>query len=294
MRTDEHSPKNFDPADYAYAYMIDLNPSKGIESGMPVEYAEAARAAVRGFLEGPRPDHPHRAIGQCEHCGAHFVYGAIFLHIPTQTYIQVGNVCADDAFGCDSRRAYDLKRAKEMASAARAGLARKAKAGAFLASHEGLADLFAVFAPRHDVLEDLRQSLGRWGSLSEKQLALAHKIRSRLVSELLSTGPSCEKCGGGHDLDECPNREHAPTGRASAKVRIVHTRWTENNYGGALKGLYVAEGGWKAWGTVPAKWIDATSKMGDVDSRMYSFVVRATFEPKTGDPHFAFLKRPTI
>lgn len=289
MRRDQHSPSRFDPADYRYEWMIDLNPTNGgLEADS--EYLKFAREAVNRFLESPRPSEPHRGLGQCEHCGAHFLYGAVFRHIPTGQVIQVGNVCADEAFGHSDRRSYDLKRAKERASAARATATRKRKVGEFLIANSGLTETFEVFGDRHHILSDMRARLARSGKLTPKQVAFAFRLRDQIAAELLTTGPACDHCGGDHQIEECPNRTPAPIGKKVVTgVRIVHTRLQDGYYGSAWKGLFVSQDGWKAWGTVPAAWFDIEG-----DRHAATFSLRAGFKQSEEDRYFAFLNRPSI
>lgn len=76
----------------------------------------------------------------------------------------------------------------------------------------------------------------------------------------------------------------APEGREEVQGVILRTDIKANGYGERLVMTFLADDGWKAWGTVPS---GPEVQEGD----RVSF--RATFQPKREDPTFAFFKRPT-
>jgi hypothetical protein len=296
-RTDCHSPSKFDPSQYEYAYMLDLNPDRQAIGVPDPNYLQYCRDAIQRFRTGPRPASPKRGIGQCEHCGAHFLYGAIFLHLPTGEYIQVGNTCADEAFGHSSRRSYDLQKAKDRARAARHKVKMQAQALRFLRGFPRVDAILSAFSDRHPILDDIAASLARRGDLSSKQIALVLKLGREIASEAIDPTagviPPCEYCRSvDHKSEDCTNRIKAPTGKAKAIGRIVHTRVDEGYYGSTIKGLFVSNDGWKAWLTVPRAWLDHTINMDRSDVADVSFTLSGTFEPSEKDPYFAFVRRP--
>jgi len=258
---------------------------------------EHNRAVKDEFLHGPRPAAPRYPIGKCEHCGASFNYGALFTHIPSGEKIQVGNVCADEAFGHQDRRSYDLEKLRTKRAAAKLRGQRKGQAAKFLLARPELEAAFDRFAGRNKILADMRDSLGRHGRLSDRQVAFALKLLGREAAKHLDTGTGtkCEHCGADdHEIACCPNRKPAPTGRVEVEVKLVHSRVEEGYYGTQVKGLYVSSDGWKAWGTVPKDLLRATEAVSPDEIKSCTVGPLATFERKGGDDHFAFFKRPVV
>jgi len=115
MRTDIHSPKNFDPADYEY--------EGSFYNGFCGEDHERDYArSCRDRLASEGIDGNFAKKGQCDHCGARFMYVTMWRH-KDGALIAVGETCAQERFSCDDRMAYDLKREKEQAREDRKRLA---------------------------------------------------------------------------------------------------------------------------------------------------------------------------
>jgi|GEM_PF-6584804 len=295
-RTDAHCPKNFKPEDYAYAGMFMICPPAEASFFDP-GFAEHNQAVKSEFLHGPRPSAPMYPLGKCEHCGATFNYGALFVHVPTGEKIQVGNVCADEAFGHKDRRSYDLEKLRTRRAAAKLRGGRRAKAAKFLLAHPDLEVAFDRFADRNEILADMRDRLGEFGKLSDKQVAFALKLLSREAAKHLDTGTGmeCEHCGAeDHEVANCPSRKQAPTGRQEVEVRLVHSRVEDGHYGVQIKGLYVSDDGWKAWDTVPNDLLRVERRLNPDEFKRYAVRLRATFERSADDGHFAFIKRPSV
>ena len=166
------------------------------------------------------------------------------------------------------------RRAKA-ADARRSAKARKAEAraaqreqdrAAFLAQHADL-DLDGD----HNVLRDLRSSLEQWGSLTDRQVALARKIGADLAAR------------------EAEVNVPAPEGRHDIEGRVLSVKWSTSAFGDHCRvTLRVeADGGvWIGNGTLPRSIDPDTVERGDT-LRLKATVVRGREE------HFAFLKRPT-
>lgn len=271
-RTDIHAPATVDPAAYTYLDCIWLgNPEHGPDNNQNTMAAIDASTFAGNFA----------AKGTCDHCGARFSYGAAFRH-DNGDVIVVGHICADQTFGESSRRALDFARMKDAAAYARE-TSHKAKAvAAILDANPGLA---AALTADHHITRDINSRLVRYGQISSKQIVLVFKLAAQAI-----VAPVCERCGGPHKHDDCPTRDFVPIdeGRTEVIGMIVHTKWQESQYGGALKMLVVTDAGYKLWGTVPAVLADS-----DEPIKGKRCVFTARLEQSRKDAYFGFYKRPT-
>jgi hypothetical protein len=205
--------------------------------------------------------------GQCSTCGAHFLYGDVWVHVPTGEHIHLGHQCADKYSLLVDRSAYQLALGRRQAAAA-AQLQRVANweaRTAFLAAHPGLAE---DLQQQHPILRDLSAKLTQYRSLSDKQVAFAAK----LAAEVRNPAPAEQHVA-------------APTGTVTVRGTVVSVKVHEGAYGTTLKmtvKVQTPAGSWLAWGTVPTS-LDVTK------GATVQFV--ATLQAGN-DPHFVFFKRP--
>lgn len=271
MSRDIHSPAAFDPAAYDYIGAFyqgptheDFDPSEFTDEGV-VEALEAS--AYRGN---------HHAKGTCDHCGARFYYGAAFRHRPTGDVIAVGNRCSADAFGRESRAAYEISRLKARVEALRRRQEATGAARAFLDLNPGLD---AALGAEHYISRDLAAKLLKYGSLSVKQVALAFKLAADVANR------------DAEDAEREAKVAVAPpwtAGRQDIDGVLLATKTVETDFGSSTKMLVELPDGRRCWGSVPeALWAGA----GPMRGRSVAF--RATFQPAPGDPKFAFFKRPS-
>jgi len=120
----------------------------------------------------------------------------------------------------------------------------------------------------HDISRDLREKLFKFGTLSEKQIALAF----RLVEQDKKRAEEDAKA-----LD-------APAGRhiVSGVVLSVKTKWSQ--FGDVEKMLVKDERGFKVYATVPSS---MSVEKGD------SITIKVTLKPSNDDSKFAFGSRPS-
>lgn len=94
----------------------------------------------------------------------------------------------------------------------------------------------------------------------------------------------------------------APSGPTHIRGTIVHTKFQENDWGGAYKMMVrvpTKGGEYRVWSTLPQKLLDAAEKhleneSGHIHSLLGCEVeFDATLNPKSGEPDFAFADRPT-
>lgn len=299
-RTDIHSPTNFEPADYTYVGSFDNWPSPGAfyAQANPVDFKTefgtinaltwshatylGGRAAIREKGAKIRFN-PDLGTSQCDHCGAHIRYVTVYRHTNGEL-IAVGNVCADERFGCSDRREYDIKRLREAAANERERVAAFGKALLFVREKcpEMEQWLLSPAAEQvHQIFADMARRLSRWGSLSDKQVAFARKLLQEHFER--------QRNGGRTDREIQREQEHAaaedvPEGRHTVTGTIVKLEYRESQWGGSLKMALKTDRGFVLWGTVPSG-VENPQKGDKVE-------ITATLERSERDPKFGFYKRP--
>tara|TARA_R110000822_G_scaffold120633_2_gene254132 strand:- start:1900 stop:2748 length:849 start_codon:yes stop_codon:yes gene_type:complete len=169
-----------------------------------------------------------------------------------------------------------------------------ADGAAFLAERPELAAALLVESP---LLADLAARLAKWGSISDKQVALAIKV------------------AGEQELREVEVKGTAPAGRVEITGEVVSCKWRDSAYGGAWKmtvKVVTEAGAFRVWGSVPAALETAAIELLDelrADARRadaYSTVqfnlsdalrgrsitFTGTVEP-SDEADFGFFKRPS-
>lgn len=270
QRTDIHRPGAIQPDRYLYCFSYQLpgmdplmDPPWNLDTLHTVlATAQADGTAVFG------------GTGKCGVCGASFRNGDLWKHVDSGDLVHLGHNCADK-YGMLADRAdfcAHLEAAKRNRAARIEAERRQVAFDSFCSAHEGLAEAFAAGAD-HPIVADIRRKLREYGSISDKQIALVHK----LAAESKLPPPEPER------------HVPAPVGDARVKVSgvVVGKKWHDNGYGETLKltvKVETPDGTWLCWGSAP-------SKLGPVD-RGDTIAFEAKLEG--GDtPHFAFFKRPT-
>jgi len=164
-RTDIHRPAAIVPADYDFVAVkyLGSNFRTHLEIGSDRNVINAHMERTGGWYS------MHEHGGTCHVCGAGALYLAVYHHPKTNSYICVGEDCADklDMYDVDAfapvRRA--VKDAKEYA-------AGKAKAELLLTER----GLQAALTIDHDIVKDLVSKLQKYGDLSDKQWAFLTKL----------------------------------------------------------------------------------------------------------------------
>ena len=278
---DLHKPSTFDPAAYSYIGEFYQGPRAFMPPMSDHELALRRRISANPYSGN------HKSNGTCDHCGAFFFYGEIFEHTGGDLIV-VGHICANDAFGSDSRRDYDRRRMQRTVAGAKKRGKVALMAQQFTIDTPGLETALQC---GHHISEDLRHKLLQYGSLSPKQVALAMKL------------PADMKAQEEREAQEALERAKAPDwtpGRQVVTGEILTTKWQDSDYGGSLKMLVKLEDGRKCWGSVPASvdsytTFDGRSTMRCGREHYIGAVVEftANFAPKDDDLKFAFYKRPT-
>lgn len=302
MRTDIHSPTNFDPAAYTYVGSFDQYPMPGaflnraanpwsdyttdfgVVSAMTWEHAEylGGRNLLRDHGAHVHYD-PDNGSCDCDHCGARIRYVCIYRHKDGQV-IAVGNDCSQNRFGCSSRREYDVKTLKQRAADQRERQAAFGKAQAFCdANCPELSEwLLSPAAEQvHPIFADLARKLVKFGDMSEKQLAFARKLLQEHFERQHNGGKTDRQLAWEAEKAQAAD---CPRGRTTVTGVVVKLEERDTEWGVSLKLVIKDERGFAVWMTCPAS---LSCEKGDKVS------VTVTLEPSDKDPKFGFGKRPT-
>ena len=263
---------------------------------------------------------------QCDHCGhAHFHYGDVYRHGETGQYVVLGWMCSEDVFSFDTRRQIDNRNAEQKVAGIRKRGKAKVAAMAFLAKNDGLEAALTLGDADGEsselrTLADMRSRLLKWGGLSEKQVAYALKMAVDV-----STGDTYEvrKARKIAERDAAMADVAAWTeGRTRIEGVVVSVR-EPDEYASypSWKWLVQVADGKRVWGSIPTGIVDSIMderveiptpsdvlEMADAaglkapichrdaevrDLKGRTVVFAAAIQPKDGDLHFAFYKRPT-
>jgi hypothetical protein len=310
MRTDCHRPSAFVPADYEPVIVYSLStvedgwpiPSIGVNCEMDGRVydkdghiiANGAHAAdghccIIGLRHVARVKFALKGTtGQCTACGAFFVRGSVWKHLPSGEYIHLGHSCERkyEIAADDSAWHKANGRLREAAAKHVIRTRQLAERIAFLSDHEGLE--VALTITSNHILVDLAQKFEEERRLSDKQVALAKKIAAEILDPSLAekhvAAPSGRQTVRGTLVSVKGYDDHQ-----DRTVKITAARdYNESRLSTFKATIKVAtpDGSWLAWGTLPKSLVDAKAIPGDVVE------VAATLKPGR-DPHFAMMKRPS-
>jgi hypothetical protein len=268
MSRDIHSPANIRPEHYEYLDTVYFGPEVIDLIGFDATPDGASGRELEGYLSDSPYIGNFRTKGTCDHCGARFLYGALFGHTESADVLVVGHQCADHVFGSSNRRELDLKRAKDHVRLARLKTALGKQVASFLGMHEGLETALTV---NHPIAHNLRGSLTRYGNLSDKQVELAFEIARQVAAA------SVEEVEVFADVVE---------GVREVEGRVLTTKVQDSFYGLQVKMLLLTVDNEKLWSTCPQALLDQGVKRGDI----VKFTGKV--EASKGDPKFGFVSRP--
>lgn len=218
--------------------------------------------------------------GTCDHCGAHFLWGCAYLHVPTGTLVHVGHTCASNSFDYSSRqsslKARASKRLAELRAFAKKRLVRSEK---FWAENPSLREsLPAALETDHYISRDLKANFEKWGSLSEKQVALVFKLEKDVAEK---AARAAEEAANPKSKEPVPNTKE----RITITGTFISCKWQRSDYGDTLKCLVEDDRGFRLWGTYPS----ALPELSRGDR--VTFCAKVTRSDK--DDYFGFTSRPT-
>lgn len=248
IRTDPHRPGALNPDDYelllCYAFFTQ-------KDGWPIPPQNIDRLVELRRTE--RFVEIHEGTNRCDVCGAYFIEGELWRHVPTGDVICLGHQCADKYEFCRELGDWARERfahVKGWALRAERHARKVANAktfGAQLRDHARFRE--AIRRNReHPILADMTRRALKHGSLTDAQVNYAVKLL--------------------HDLEN-PRQEEvfegtAASGRNTVEARILAVKDYDSHYqrnGVTYKMLVAVEGAdgtWKAWGTCPAILLEST------------------------------------
>lgn len=276
-RTDVHRPSAINPADYEF---IAVECARADDLGAVMMIAEE-RARIRAHMAatgGTYSRHAHG--GNCHVCGnANAIYTALFYHAATNSYIRMGEDCADKCYMGDPGSFRRIRDAAEAAQFARAG---KLKAHGLL-TEWGMPQAWTIYSAQWTAAEgseertvrDIVGKLVRYGDISEAQRGFLRQLIDRI--------PQREQIAAARQAER-DAAQPAPAGRLKVAVEVLSVKAQESAYGTRfVMTVRALAGGWMAWGSAP-----------DGIERGSKVTLSATFTPSQDDPKFAFFKRPRI
>lgn len=298
-RNDVHRPGLINPEDYKYLFSYSYSGPDGIgyNTGLlrAVRTGETQLEPIFEARDGHLVTVGHRKVTSpwgklpfftkttgsqsgCDVCGAHYLHGDAWLHQPTGEVVLIGHMCADKMGTVPARGEWTAnlkfiaqlrKTAKYQLEAAKRKAESASKVERFLANNPGLEEALRF---DHYISRDLFANLTKWGSLSEKQVELAHKIVTQ------------------EEEKKNTKLANVPTGRVSVEGTVLSTKAVDTDFGTTFKMLVEVkseEGTYKVFGTIPSLLLD--SVQGSLKGCRVAFT--AAFQPK--EPGFGFFSRPT-
>lgn len=297
QRSDIHRPSLLDPSEYEFVAAF----YQGTNAQMFDAY-QADHEIYDTRVEWIHPDYrSKRTVGSarrdgeqvftgnyavkntCDHCGANFAHGVLFLHVPTGDLIHVGHICANDTIGLPSRAAATRRTAEKAAAEEKARIARHEERKSWQEENDDVVSYLAQLpADAHHFLIEMKSSLHKWGSLFPKQ---ADAVRKFIKSE--------------QDRKDNPAPvEPEPTtplieGRREIKGTILSVKWQESMYGNTPKMLVREADGNKVWGTVAESVFSQGFDVSTAGLKGREVIFTGTVERSRDDEHFGFYKRPS-
>lgn len=264
-----------------------------VRENLPMAFEETsdedARAALMDFydIRGLSEDQSQMRCGVCGHV---LRYGGVLVDLELRDGVMVGFDCLETY----ERVTEGLVDARFRARNAAARAFGDKNYADFCAENDGLDEAFKTAGDNSTAL-DIYHKLRKYGSISEKQVALVHKIAQGTIDYQARVEERERIAAAAPD---------APSGKQTVSGTVVSLKSQETYFGGvrqySLKMLVVSDEGWKVWATVPASLADIPIKdetgyvMGSrcVDSGEH-ITFDVTLEPSPDDKKFAFGKRPT-
>lgn len=283
QRIDTHKPSLADPASYAFMACF----YQGSSDWMYKSYAEDHReydTARRSFATF---DGNHEAKTTCDHCGAAFAHGVLFLHVPTQELVHVGHICATNTIGLPSKAAAARKRAEKFATEQKARAERFTINAAWREENGDLVEWLVELQDRpggigHGFLVDMVHTYNRYGNLTPNQTTATRKFM--VTARTREAESAARQANRDESLAEAgPVVE----GRRPVTGRVLSTKWQDSDYGETLKMLVEEDDGNRVWGTVPV----SIQARGELRGQLVTLTATVTRSDK--DEHFGFYKRPT-
>jgi len=211
---------------------------------------------------------------RCDCCGStNLKYACEVVHKPTGLGYHVGRTCATkiDALRGQVRSVGGV--ATRLFERAKA----KRKIAAWFVANPQHKEImsWASVGSSHKIAQDIYSKLIKWGSISEGQALLCHKLKAQVAERAAERAAAPQ-----------PNAP-APEGRVEVEGTVVHTKRVESDWGVSEKMLVVITSTLaKVWCSIPSQW--------GADIKGCQVRVKATWTRSHDDEFFSFGKRPTL
>lgn len=288
-RIDIHKPSSIVPDDYTFIACEYLKGGFGV-SAFILQERERIQAHM-AHTGGTYSAHEHG--GNCGICGnVNALYTILYYHAKTNTYIRVGQDCAQKLDMSGSFEMSRFRKSVENVLQARAG---KKKAAAML-DERGLSICWTIFeAERDTLLRDGRlpweedkvinvvSTVVRQGRISDAQAGFLQTLVKKLADRPAKDAQKAEqKAQWDAEKSAAPD---CPTGRFAVAGIVIKTATQENDYGVREVMTVKDDRGFMVWCTSPRY---STINKGD----RVRFMV--TVNDTTPDKKMGFGKRPTM
>lgn len=276
-RKDVHSESNLRPDDYRYVAFIHPLPNVDPLRANQDERAMIAQQDKLINMYRERGAKIHGGIFSCDHCGAHYKWGAMFEHKHTRELLSIGWQCEERRFGLNNAQ-YERARVEKLIATAKARRGRFAKLVKFCREHREELRILNLNrrTERDNFLLDLRAKLHDFCSLSDAQLAWVSKAYNNAVARREQ-----------REAEDAEPKKPVPVTEDRVKVEgtVLGTRSEDTQFGYQTKMLVKCDG-FKLWGTMPSQLLGVTEKGDKVE-------FMAKIQRSDKDENFGFFSRPT-
>lgn len=274
VRKDIHRPSVIVPADYSFVAFDHIK----IDGLGDAAWAMENRRRIQSHMAqtgGTYSNHEHGGV--CHICGSvNAIYTALFYHEPTNTYVRVGQDCADqlDAGIVPAFRTFIENTRGAVA------VAKGKKAAQVTLQEKGLSRAWEIYLDlsiqadgADGTIRDIVGKLVAYGNLSDKQFSFLASLIKRV-----DTWAETQK----KRAEEAAKALPVPTGRVVVEGTIIKVAEAVNDFGIRTVITVKSADGWVVWGTAYA---GLDPKVGET----VKFKATITASDK---PNFGFFKRP--
>lgn len=307
MSTIIHKTSKIIPADYRAAFGF-ATPEQAMPNGMNWSLLLACKSGkpvqemIYGDVQGMPVVVGHRMVepikgldtwadertSQCSVCGAHFKYGEVWTHIPTNESIVIGHECAEKFGLLTDRKALDAYR-KDAAQARKMGRTRLERKKALRAyAKDADKALLSALKLDHEITKSIRSNMIRWAGKSDRPLLTEKQVALVLRLAEQASAPAAEK--------EVNVAAPISNDRQTINGTIVSVKGSETMYGYVTRmtvKVTTADGVWLCNGTLPS--LSNFERGNDFYGELKGCEIQfdALMAQAGSDDHFAFFKRPT-
>ena len=282
-RTDIHRPSAIIPTEYEWvAYELVPIGRFGGDILADCAFLQDERARIARHMArtgGKYSTHEHG--GNCMVCGSvNAIYTVLFYHALTNTYVRMGQDCAQkcemacggnfDAFKTAALNALELHAGKRKAQAILTDAGLPAAWAIYITNYTG------SIPYEESTVMDIVGKLVRYGSVSEKALNYIRILLSKIANRAETEARRKAEVDAAAPLPG--------SGRMVVEGTVLTVKVQTSAFGDVTKMLVKADAGWKVWGTRPSK---TNVERGD------RIRFTATVTASNDDPKFGFFCRPS-